>query len=145
MIRLIVEDVTLVRDRARIRVHVRFRGGKTESLEVTPPPKSWQKRLTTPEAVAEVDKLLDEHTLDEIAEIRQITDADVHDLVRKIRNRVLRLLRKTGKWNDIDDADQDTPTLFDTLRAAAILGRTRARTRRWPTRSSHRARVSDGR
>ncbi len=69
MIRLIVEDVTLVRQHASIRVHVRFRGGKTESLEVTPPPKSWQKRLTSPEAVAEVDRLLNEHTLDEIAEI----------------------------------------------------------------------------
>ena len=69
MIRLIVEDVTIVREHARIRVHIRFRGGKTESLEVTPPPKSWQRRLTSPEAVAEIDRLLDEHTLDEIAEI----------------------------------------------------------------------------
>jgi hypothetical protein len=57
---------------------------------------------------------------------RQITDTDVQDLVRKIRDRVLRLLRKTGKWNDIDGADQDAsdPSLFDTLRAAAIQGRT---------------------
>ena len=69
MIRLIVEDVTLVREHALIRVHVRFRGGKTESLEVTPPPNSWQRRLTSPEAVAEIDRLLDDHTLDEIAEI----------------------------------------------------------------------------
>ena len=46
--------------------------------------------------------------------------------MRKIRDRVLRLLRKTGKWNDLDGADQDTsdPSLFDTLRAAAIEGRT---------------------
>jgi len=69
MIRLIVEDVTLIRDHALIRVHVRFRGGKTESLEVTPPPKSWEKRLTSPEAVAEIDRLLHDHTLGEIAEI----------------------------------------------------------------------------
>ncbi len=69
MIRLLVEDVTLLKDHARIRVHVRFRGGKTESLEVTPPPKYWEKRLTSPEAVAEIDQLLNEHTLDEIAEI----------------------------------------------------------------------------
>jgi hypothetical protein len=56
----------------------------------------------------------------------QVTDADVEDLVRKIRNRVLRLLRKTGKLNDLDGADQEAtdPSLFDTLRAAAILGKT---------------------
>jgi len=69
MIRLLVEDATLVKEHALIRVHVRFRGGKTESLEVTPPPKSWEKRLTSPEAVAEIDRLLDDHTLDEIAGI----------------------------------------------------------------------------
>jgi DNA invertase Pin-like site-specific DNA recombinase/uncharacterized protein (DUF2384 family) len=69
MIRLLVEDVTLIREHARVRLHVRFRGGRTESLEVTPPLKSWQKRLTSREAVAEIDRLLDDHTLDEIVEI----------------------------------------------------------------------------
>lgn len=69
MIRLLVEDVTLIRDHARVRLHVRFRGGRTESLEVTPPPKSWQKRLTSPEAIAEIDRLLDDHTRNEIVEI----------------------------------------------------------------------------
>jgi hypothetical protein len=45
--------------------------------------------------------------------------------VRKIRNRVLRFLRKTGKLNDLDGADQwaTDSSLFDTLRAAAILGK----------------------
>jgi DNA invertase Pin-like site-specific DNA recombinase len=69
MIRLIVEDVTLVREHARIRVHVRFRGGRTESLEVTPPLKSWEKRLTSPKTVEETDRLLDDHPLDEIVDI----------------------------------------------------------------------------
>jgi hypothetical protein len=57
---------------------------------------------------------------------RQITQADVEHLVRKVRNRVLRFLRKIGKWNDHDDVDPSAPdpSLFDTLRAAAILGKT---------------------
>ena len=62
MIRLIVEDVTIVRTAASIRIHVRFRGGKTESLEVNPPLRSWQKRLTPPATVTEIDRLLEDHT-----------------------------------------------------------------------------------
>ena len=69
MIRLIVEDVTVIRDHALIRAHVRFRGGKTETLEVATPPKYWEKRRTSPEAVAEIDRLLEDHTLSEVAEI----------------------------------------------------------------------------
>lgn len=69
MVRLIVEDVTIVRMETSIRIHVRFRGGKTESFEVTPPLRSWQKRLTPPAITAEIDRLLDDHTQCEIAEI----------------------------------------------------------------------------
>ncbi len=69
MARLIVEDVTIVRLEALIRIHVRFRGGKTESFEVKPPLRSWQKRLTPPAITAEIDRLLDDHTQREIAEI----------------------------------------------------------------------------
>jgi Putative transposase len=48
------------------------------------------------------------------------------DLVRRIRNRVLRFLDRRGKLNDIDGADSPTPDAspLDTLRAAAILGKT---------------------
>jgi DNA invertase Pin-like site-specific DNA recombinase len=69
MVRLIVEDATIVKTDASIRVHVRFRGGKTESLELAPPLKSWQRRLTPPSVVAEIDRLLDDHTKREVAEI----------------------------------------------------------------------------
>ena len=57
---------------------------------------------------------------------RQITDADVSDLVCKIRKRVLRFLHSKGRLNDIDGADSSAPdaSLLDTLRAAAILGKT---------------------
>lgn len=69
MARLIVEDVTIVKMETAIRIHVRFRGGKTESFEVAPPMKSWQKRLTPPSVVVEIDRLLNDHTKLEIAEI----------------------------------------------------------------------------
>lgn len=69
MLRLLVEDVTLVREPAVVRLHVRFRGGKTETLAMDPPLRSWQKRLTSPEVVAEIDRLLEDHTKGEVAEI----------------------------------------------------------------------------
>ncbi len=69
MFRLLVEDVTLVREPSVVRLHVRFRGGKVESLNVAPPLRSWQKRQTSPKVVAEIDRLLDHHTKREVAEI----------------------------------------------------------------------------
>jgi hypothetical protein len=57
---------------------------------------------------------------------RPITNEDVGRLVRQIRGRVLRYLRKTGKLNDLDAAELGAheASLFDTLRAAAIVGKT---------------------
>ncbi|MEZ5962471.1 MAG: transposase [Planctomycetota bacterium] len=62
---------------------------------------------------------------------RRITDQDLEGLVQKIRRRVLCYLRKTGKLTDLDTADHDVqdPSLFDTLRAAAIQGKTALGTR----------------
>lgn len=49
-------------------MHVRFRGGQTTSLVAPIPPMAWQARQTTPETLAALDRLLDDHT-----------DADVAD------------------------------------------------------------------
>ena len=68
MVRLIIEDVTLIK-RDRLDAHVRFRGGSTKSLSLPLPLSAWQLRQTSPDVVAEVDRLLDHHTHDEIAEI----------------------------------------------------------------------------
>jgi hypothetical protein len=67
----IIEDVTLVKLVAAgtTRIHVRFTGGKTETLE-TPTPKSSAQQVTTPPAtVALVDQLLDDHGYAEIASL----------------------------------------------------------------------------
>jgi len=57
---------------------------------------------------------------------RDLTNEDVEGLVRQIRNRVLRYLCKIGKLTDVDAAHQDAHdvSLFDTLRAASIQGKT---------------------
>jgi len=71
MVRLLLDDVTLIKG-TPITVHVRFRGGATRTLTLAPPLSAWALRKTSPEVVAEVDRLLDDYTEKQIAE--RLTD-----------------------------------------------------------------------
>jgi Putative transposase len=54
---------------------------------------------------------------------RELRDGDVQQLVRRIRNRVLRALRKAGKWVDADAAaDGDAGAGDELLPGLAALG-----------------------
>jgi DNA invertase Pin-like site-specific DNA recombinase len=66
MVRLLLEDVTLIRDKD-ITAHVRFKGGATRTLRLPLPLNAGQMRMTSSDIVAEVDRLLNEHTYSEIA------------------------------------------------------------------------------
>jgi len=66
MVRLLLEDVTLIRDKD-ITAHVRFKGGAKRTLRLPLPLNAWQMRTTSSDIVAEVDRLLNEHTYSEIA------------------------------------------------------------------------------
>lgn len=68
MARLLVEDVTINKT-DKIRLDVRFRGGKTTSLTVPIPPTGWQARQTEPSTLAMLDELLNDHTDAQAAEI----------------------------------------------------------------------------
>jgi DNA invertase Pin-like site-specific DNA recombinase len=68
MLRLLIEDVTLVRGK-EVSVGVRFRGGATKTLTLPLPPPAWKIRQTSPEVLAELNRLLDNHTDSEIAVI----------------------------------------------------------------------------
>jgi hypothetical protein len=71
MLAYIIEDATLVKipREGTTKVHVRFKGGQTATLTTANPKASWQKVKTSPELVEIVDKLLDEHLYEGIAEI----------------------------------------------------------------------------
>jgi hypothetical protein len=71
MLAYLVEDVTLVKLPAErtTKIHIRFRGGYTTTLTTMNPKASWEKVKTPSEIVALVDRLLDGHVYDEIAEI----------------------------------------------------------------------------
>jgi DNA invertase Pin-like site-specific DNA recombinase len=65
----VIEDATLIKHSKDITtIHVRFRGGKTESLTVQNPKSFAQRLKTSPQVVALIDELLDEHTYPEIAD-----------------------------------------------------------------------------
>ena len=67
MLALLIEDVTLVKAE-RIAVHVRFRGGRTSSLEIDKPKPIALIRKTLPEVVSKVDELLATCTDRQVAE-----------------------------------------------------------------------------
>ena len=68
MLRLLIEDVTLVKSDV-ITAHVRLRGGMTRTLVLPRPVPIAQIRKTKPEVVAEVDRLLDNYCDREVADI----------------------------------------------------------------------------
>jgi hypothetical protein len=66
MVRLLLEDVTLIRGE-NITLHLRFKGGAQRTIQLPLPLRSWEQRQTNKEAIAEIDRLLDLHTYPEIA------------------------------------------------------------------------------
>ena len=66
MLRLLVEDVTVLKGK-EITAHVRFKGGATKTLMIPRPVNEMGQSKTSPEAVAEIDRMLDHHGYREIA------------------------------------------------------------------------------
>jgi len=59
--RLLIEDVTLNRAE-EIHLHIRFRGGHTQTVAIPIPLRAWEARQSHPDTLALLDKLLDTHT-----------------------------------------------------------------------------------
>jgi DNA invertase Pin-like site-specific DNA recombinase len=70
MLELLIEDATLVKipGQGITHIHVRFKGGKTQTITTTNPRASGQQVKTQPTIIHLVDTLLDDHTYAEIAE-----------------------------------------------------------------------------
>jgi DNA invertase Pin-like site-specific DNA recombinase len=66
MIRLLVEDVTMLRGE-RITLHLRFRGGAHRTVALPNPLRSWESWTTDSEIVGRIDRLLETQTFGEIA------------------------------------------------------------------------------
>jgi hypothetical protein len=66
LVRLLLEDVTLLQDQ-QVSVHLRFKGGATQTLRVPRRKSAWQLRQTPQQVLATIDRLLDHATEDAIA------------------------------------------------------------------------------
>jgi DNA invertase Pin-like site-specific DNA recombinase len=68
MLRLLVDDVTVLKDK-QITAHVRFKGGASKTLTLPLPVNEFEQHRASTEVVAEIDRLLDHHGYREIASI----------------------------------------------------------------------------
>jgi len=68
MVRLLIDDVTLLRTDELV-AHVRFRGGAVQTIRLPLPLSAPDLRRTDPAVVAELDRLLDDHTDAQAAEL----------------------------------------------------------------------------
>lgn len=109
MARLLIEDVTLIKD-DKINVRIRFKGGAARTLTLPPPQPAWATWLTNPEVVAEVDHLLNDHTDAQVAALLNEKGWHTGKGRRFTRSTIIRIRYQ-----------YDLRSRFDRLRAAGML------------------------
>jgi DNA invertase Pin-like site-specific DNA recombinase len=111
MLRLLIEDATLLKGED-ISVHVRFRGGATQTLSLPRPLSAWKLRQIDPGLIAEIDRLVEEHTDDEIAAILRKRGVRTYEGTVPHRRMIARLR-----------VDYSLKSRFDRLRERGLLTR----------------------
>jgi Recombinase zinc beta ribbon domain/Recombinase/MerR HTH family regulatory protein len=109
MVRLLIEDVTLTKT-DQIHLHVRFPGGTTTSHAIPIPLSAWKARETSPDTLALLDLLLDQHTDAETAAALNATGHRSGE-GKPFTNRIVLHLRR----------DHHLPSHADRLRAHGLL------------------------
>lgn len=69
MVRLLISDVTLTKGDSDIKIQIRFVGGATEEHNIPRPRSACEEMKHHPEVIAEIDRLLNDYTDGEVAEI----------------------------------------------------------------------------
>ena len=109
MVRLLLEDVTLIRGQ-QITLHVRFKGGTARTLTLPLPRTSWELRQTPAEIVAQIDRLLDDHPDAQVAAI--LNERGLRSgWGRTFRSRIVSRLRR----------EHGLKSRYDRLREAGML------------------------
>ena len=147
MTALLVEDVTLTRRDTVIKLDVRFRGGRTQTLEVPAPIRECDRRRTRASTVAQIDALIDDgHPDSEISAIlnqrglktgagdpftaRSVEWARRAAKIRSLRQR----LRAEGMLTSTEMAEQlgvDRQTVVKRARLGQLRGRPTHDNGRW--------------
>lgn len=106
MVRLLIEDVTLVK-KDQIVVHIRFRGGATKSITLQRPLNAWQMRKSPPALIAEIDQMLNHHTEGEIARLlneRGVTSSEGRSFNSRLVQSLRRKYRLKPRYDRLRDA-----------------------------------------
>jgi hypothetical protein len=111
MLRLLIEDVTLTKGK-EISAHIRFRGGATQTLSLPRPLSAWKLRQIDPELIAEIDRLIDQHTDAEVAEVLRARGVRTYEGTIPHRTMIGRLRH-----------DYQLKSRFERLRAKGLLTR----------------------
>ena len=128
MVRLLLEDVTLVRGES-ITLHLRFKGGAHRTIQLPLPLRSWEQRQTSKEAVAEIDRLLDLHTYAEIAfklNERGMSSGEGKPFTARIVARIQRSYELTPRYDRLRKAG-----MLTVEEMAAVLGIGQQRVKIW--------------
>ncbi len=105
LVRLLIEDVTLIKA-TTISVHVRFKGGTTQTMALSRSKNAWQLRQTDPQVIAVIDQLLNDYPDPQIAErlnaqgLRSGTDKAFHSAVVAKLRRAYHLKSRYGRLRD---------------------------------------------
>jgi hypothetical protein len=106
MVRLLLEDVTLIRE-DRLNLHIRFKGGAHRTIQIPLPQRSWEQRQTSAEAVTAIDRLLDHHTYPEIAAVlnsQDLQSGEGKPFTARIVARIQRSYRLTPRYDRLRKA-----------------------------------------
>jgi hypothetical protein len=128
MIRLLIEDVTLIREK-EITVHVRFRGGAVRTLRLPIPLSAWKARTTSSEVVAEVDRLLNDLTFSQVASSlneRGLRSGEGHRFCARYIARLQRCYRLKSRYDRLRARG-----LLTVREMAAILGSSTDQVKIW--------------
>ena len=134
MVRLLIEDVTLIRGE-KITAHLRFKGGATRTLSLPLSLPAPDLRRTDPAVVERIDQLLDDHIEEEVVgQLNQeglqtgtglpFTRPRLHDLrIRHGLKSRYRRLRDRGLWTVTEMAEhlKVQPTTVHTWYVAGLL------------------------
>jgi DNA invertase Pin-like site-specific DNA recombinase len=93
MVRLLLEDVTVLKAADGLTVHFRFRGGATTTLTLARALNAWQRRETSTEIVALIDQLLDQTTDNGVAKMLNVRGY-LSGTGRPFRGRIVQHIRR---------------------------------------------------
>jgi hypothetical protein len=128
LVRLVIEDVTLKKT-DKITMHVRFKGGATQTLSLDLPKPNWHDWTTDPKIISLIDELLNDHFDFNVAQHLNESGL-VSGKKRKFNSRIIAQLRKEYNLKSYHDRLKERGFLTaDEM--AAILKITPAQVKKW--------------